>query len=414
MSGFDDDELVKIPYDQEPIVRASEFSGKGGGNKSSGGSNKILSVIVGLLLIVNVIMGAFIVKLYIKSNDPAVLNNPTYNISVDGTNTAWAAATKAKLSSVCVSAGLNSDTGTTINYNNFFNMSSRGSGTIIEIDKEKGNATILTCYHVIENYTSQVYILTYDSYTPIRATVVGYSSTYDIAVLKVEGNSEITSSSCIATTFSDSSVIAEGQMAIAIGNPLSMGFSVSVGVISAPVNLISIEGQISRVIKVDTPINSGNSGGGLFNDKGELIGVVNAKLMSSEIDNVAYAIPINLAKNLAYNIIENGNPTKAVLGLNLAILSDGNSIDNETGRLNSTIVVDSVNTLSPCYVAGIRSGDVLVSISYGETEVKITNLYDVEDNMFNLSVGDSVTITVNRSGVLHDYTFNITQTQAVL
>ena len=77
-------------------------------------------------------------------------------------------------------------------------------------------------------------------------------------------------------------------------------------------------------------------------------------------------------------------------------------------------MVDSVNTLSPCYVAGIRSGDILVSISYGETEVKIINLYDVEDNMFNLSVGDSVTITVNRSGVLHDYTFNITQTQAVL
>lgn len=414
MSGFDDDELVKIPYDQEPIVRASEFSGKRGGNKSSGGSNKILSVIVGLLLIVNVIMGAFIVKLYIKSNDPAVLNNPTYNITVDGTNTVRAAAIKAMPSFVCVSAGINSASGTTINYDNFFNMRSRGSGTIIEIDKEKGNATILTCYHVIEDYPDQVYILTYDSYTPIKATVVGYSSAYDIAVLKVEGNGEITRSSCIATTFGDSSVIAEGQNAIAIGNSLSMGLSVTDGIVSSPVNLISIEGQISRVIKVDTPINSGNSGGGLFNDKGELIGVVNAKLMSSEIDNVAFAIPVNLAKNLAYNIIKNGTPVIADIGFEPAILADGNYVDNETGRLNSTIVVDSVNTLSPCYVAGIRSGDILVSISYGETEVKITNLYDVEDNMFNLSVGDSVTITVNRSGVLHDYTFNITQTQAVL
>ena len=414
MSGFDDDELVKIPYDQEPIVRASEFSGKRGGNKSSGGSNKILSVIVGLLLIVNVIMGAFIVKLYIKSNDPAVLNNPTYNITVDGTNTVKAAAIKAKPSFVCVSAGINSASGTTINHDNFFKMRSRGSGTIIEIDKEKGNATILTCYHVIEDYPDQVYILTYDSYTPIKATVVGYSSTYDIAVLKVEGNSEITRSSCIATTFGDSSVIAEGQDAIAIGNSLSMGLSVTKGIVSSPVNLISIEGQISRVIKVDTPINSGNSGGGLFNDKGELIGVVNAKLMSSEIDNVAFAIPVNLAKNLAYNIIKNGTPVIADIGFEPAILADGNYVDNETGRLNSTIVIDSVNTLSPCYVAGIRSGDILVSISYGETEVKITNLYDVEDNMFNLSVGDSVTIAVNRSGVLHDYTFNITQTQAVL
>lgn len=418
MDNFDwveDDTITKIPYDKEPITRARLGDGRTTNNYVNSKSHKLLYVLVGMLFVLNIIMGGFLLKFVVFNDVAQVVNNPTYNITTDGTNTAWAAASKAKLSAVCISAGFNTNSGTNITYQTFFNMSSRGSGVFIEVDKETGEALIVTCYHVIENYTSQVYILAYDSYTPIKATVVNYSANYDIAVLKVDANTELQTSSCIAATVADSSSVVEGQLAIAVGNPLAMGFSVTCGVISSPLNLISIDNVTSRVIKVDTPINSGNSGGGLFNDKGELIGIVNAKLMSSEVDNVAYAIPSNLAINLSNSIIRNGSssPTIANLGLTLSILSTGNSVDGETGKLVQSIMVDSVNFLSPCATAGIKSGDKLVSLAYGDTYVPIQNLYDVEDNMFNLSVGDTVSITVERNGVELTYSVKITSTSKI-
>lgn len=372
-------------------------------------------MLVGILLVITMIMGGFMIKLIINSNKPTVVNNPTYNITVDGSPSATVVANKGKLSTVCVSAGQNTQTGSNITYSTFFSMSSRGSGVIIDVDKNTGDAIILTCYHVVENYTRQVYVLVYGSYNPVKASVINYSETYDIAVLKIENSSEIQTSVCTAATIGDSSNLVEGEMAIAIGNPLSGGISVSCGVISTPVTIVLIDSVESRVIKVDTPINSGNSGGGLFDSQGNLIGIVNAKLMSSEIDNVAFAIPINLAKNLSNSIIKNGSsaPTTAVLGLKFAILSSGNYVDYETGKLNSTIVIESVNTLSASYVAGIRTGDVLVSISYGDTVVEIKNLFDIEDHMFNLSVGDEITIVVNRDGTNLTYKFNITSVNTI-
>lgn len=416
MNDFEltEEEQTKIPYDNEPIAR-NRVGINSSARKSNVTVGKSLYVLVSILLIITMIMGGFMVKLIINSNKPTVVNNPTYNITVDGSPSATVAANKGKLSTVCVSAGQNTQTGSNITYKTFFTMSSRGSGVIIDVDKNTGDATIITCYHVVENYTRQVYILVYGSYTPVKASVINYSETYDIAVLKVENSSEIQTSVCIAATIGDSSNLVEGDMAIAIGNPLSGGISVSCGIISSPVNIVLIDENESRVIKVDTPINSGNSGGGLFDKEGNLIGIVNAKLMSSEIDNVAFAIPINLAKNLSNSIIRNGSsaPTTAVLGLDLAILSSGNYLDYETGKLNSTIIVESVNTLSASYVAGIRKGDELVSISYGDTFVEIKNLFDIEDHMFNLSIGDKITIVVERDGTELTYNFFITNVNTI-
>lgn len=418
---FNEDEYVsKIPYDKEPILRASGYDSRS--NLKNGGARvgKGLYILIGLLFAINIVMGGLFLKFTIFDNKARVVNNPTYNITVDGTNTAWAAANKAKLSAVCVSAGYTSASGSSIDYQRFFNMASRGSGVITDINKETGEATIVTCYHVVENNTKEIYILAYDSYEPIKASLVNYSSNYDIAVLKVGSNSVLPVSSCDKAEIANSSMLVEGQMAIAVGNPLAMGFSVSCGVVSSPLNLVNIEGVTTRVVKIDTPINSGNSGGGLFNSKGELIGIVNAKIMSSDVDNVAYAIPSNTAMGLATSILRNGSskrPQMASIGLtagsNLKILSSGNSVEGVSGQLKHSIVVDGIVT-GVSYTAGIQAGDILVSLSFNGITRPVVGLFDLEDALFCLGSGDELTIRVNRSGVEKDITVKVNYTTSVL
>ncbi len=388
----------KIPFDLRPISRTRV------GNKTPVNSaamtkrTRILSIILMVCVAINLALGGLIIKLIINTNVTPVINSPTINITVDGDNTVAAASTKGKLSAVCVSAGLRSGI-SEVNYDNFFSLASRGAGIVTGLDKTAGTAIITTCYHVIENYTDEVYILFYGSYKPVKATTINYSKTYDIAVLKIEDN-EVKASPCAVAEIADSSAVVEGEPAIAIGNPLALGISVSSGIISSPVNIISIEGISTRAIKVDTPINSGNSGGGLFNSKGQLIGIVNAKLIDEKIDNVGFAIPSNVAIGLTNSIVKNGNakPRKASLPFTYSILKTGNSID-ATGKLAQTIIVDTVKASGLVGVGttpNIQSGDVLVSIKIGEKTTMIDNLYDLDDQLFGLDNGDVIELTLKR------------------
>jgi serine protease Do len=274
-------------------------------------------------------------------------------------------------------------------------------------------AYIVTCYHVISGYTSQVYILLSDSTIPIKAETVNYSSLNDIAVLRVE-SSQLSASNCRAADVADSSLVTMGETAHAVGNPLNADFRSSTGTVTNPEGLVGVGSTVYRVIGVDTPINPGNSGGGLFNSKGELIGIVNAKTQLVEIDNMAYAIPSNLAISLANNIVKNNYPVKAVLGCSFTVKAGIIQTEIVDGReiADYEVLVSSVQSGSAADIAGFQINDEIVSFAYKNTVVKCRSQYTFADHAFNLSVGDQITFVIRRGGTEKQLTVTISKVVA--
>lgn len=426
----------KVPYDNEPISRNSSYQKKQ--TRSPMKSSKVLTILMSLVIIVNIIMGVSLINLYAKNNNSEkVVNYHNYTLSGDSNSTSSSdinnsiAIAKARQSAVCVSAGysITPSTGdgsmydengdkvgeldTTIdNKSDFFNMLSRGSGVILELDKDNGVAYIITCYHVIAGYagTEQIYVLLYDSTIPMHGTSVFYSVKNDIAVLKVE-NTQLTQSNCRAADVADSSTVVMGETVHAIGNPLNLDFRSSTGTITNPEHLVAVQNMVYRVMGTDTPINPGNSGGGLFNSKGELIGIVNVKTQLVEIDNMGYAIPSNLAVSLARNIIRNTYPVQAVLGCSLAVRSGIINTEVVDGRelLDYEVLVTSVESGSAAALAGFKDFDEIVSFAYGNTVVNCRSQYSFADHAYNLNVGDKVTFIIKRNGQQHVLTVTISK-----
>ena len=412
----------KIPFDEEPISRGavrqayssrhrtpSSYEKNSGEHKQGGVFSKNLTIIVAFMFVVNIIFGGLIIRLFILSGMPKVISTNNISITAEDSGAAWAAATKGKLSAVCVGAKYSGD----VTYKTFFKMSSNGAGVVLSINKETGDALIVTCYHVVSPDVSKVYVLLIGSYTPIQATVVGHSLVQDIAVLRISGSNEVKESVAEAVEVADSSKLTEGEMAIAIGNPLAGGFSVTSGVISVPYKMVSVENQPEqmRVIQMDAAINPGNSGGGLFNNRGQLIGIVNAKALdsltsSNKIDSkeaVAFAIPSNLAYSIANNIVRNGGTLMAAsVGLTFNSGTSQDSFDSETGKLVQKVTYTVSNTAAAS--AGAHNGDEIISFSYmfnGETvTVDVVSVYDFDDHKFNIDAGEIVTFNVKRGSVI--------------
>lgn len=302
---------------------------------------------------------------------------------------------------------------------------SAGAGVIFQIE-DNGSAYIVTNYHVVydaDSITSDkistdvsVYLYGMESEQyGIPATYVGGSMYYDIAVLKVENNDllkqAVTNNTACAAQFADSEKIVVGQTTIAIGNPAASGISVTSGIVSVDTEYITMlavdnKTQITyRAIRTDTAINSGNSGGGLFDATGKLIGVVNAKMNTSQAENIAYAIPSNLAKAVAENIIYNCEGTscktvmRPILGITSTIAEMRTEINSENGLIEKyqTIQVEKVETASLAQ-GKIEVGDVLVSVTVGGVETQITRLHHIAESLLGARVGETVTVKVLRGG----------------
>lgn len=318
-----------------------------------------------------------------------------------------------------------------------------GSGVIYSLNKESGDAYIITNYHVVYNndgvkskigkihvflYGSMVdvayktdasgnYVYDTDGYPiveygqdAILCEYVGGSMNYDIAVLKISNNDILKNSSAKQVAISDGYVV--GETAIAIGNPEAEGISVTEGIVSVESEYISMTGVDEetvvtfRTIRIDTAINSGNSGGGLFNEQGELIGIVNAKIIDSSIENIAYAIPkdvaINVANNLIYNFETNGTNkvNKITVGLQLSIQSSRAEFDNntKTTKIVEQVVISDVLDSSVAKSAGFKVGDVLKSITIGEKTYETTRMFNAIDLALTFKTGDEITYTVIRDG----------------
>ena len=306
-----------------------------------------------------------------------------------------------------------------------------GAGVIYKLDKNKGDAYIITNYHVIhsssDNSSSQIarritlylYGMEAAEYA-IPAEFVGGSMQYDLAVLKVSASPVLISSIAMATTVADSNDVAVLDTAIAIGNPDTNGISATVGYVnvdSEEIELLASDDKTTvkiRVMRIDAAINGGNSGGGLFNSKGELIGIVNAKKTTS--DGMGYAIPSNVAKYIAENILyycdgtDKTSVQRCLLGITVTPSELYTVYDDETGRVHRCERVKIAEITSSSLASeALQVGDVINSITIDGTTYSVTRLFHVVDSMLNARVGSRVVVNVDRGGATIDVSLEITE-----
>ena len=391
----------KIPYDDIPISRRAP---KKKSQRVTVSSFKVLVSIVAVMFILNI--GLCIALMYHVKNSVVknvVVNNN--NITAVGDASSVVAST-AWYSSVCVAAG-----GSCYDNASFYNnTSSRGSGVIYKIDEDSDTVYYITCHHVIDGY-DRYYIMLPSQLKPVRAELVGYSSHYDIAVLKTSA-SQI--DSCTPIQVFNSSYITTGEDVYAVGNPLSGGPSVTKGIVSRINTMIKVEGNtfLSREIQIDAPINPGNSGGGAFNNEGKFIGLVNAKLAATQsgsstiqVTGTAYAIPSTLVVSIADSMIKNnGAPSCVNLG---AEFTHNQAYGIERYNIGDNKYIDTYKVeVDKVRSGSIASGklmfnDVIKSVEYvdifGNTnKITMFNMYSFEDIKFVIQPHSVITFVVER------------------
>ena len=279
---------------------------------------------------------------------------------------------------------------TEVTYTNFFGMTSSsavsGSGFIVTSD-----GYILTNYHVIENaYTANldVSVMLYDG-TTYTATIVGIEPDNDIAVLKIEAEG------LNAAELADSDELLVGDKVYAVGNPLGeLEFSMTTGYVSAKDRVIAT-GQGSESISMfqfDAAVNSGNSGGPVYNELGQVVGVVTAKYSKTGVEGIGFAVPISDAAAIANDLITKGYVTgKAALGV--SVNTKYNTMYAQYYGWPLGAYIDSVVQGSCAEKAGLATGDIITSLA-GE---EIKNYDDLKSALKRHSAGDSVEIELYRA-----------------
>lgn len=280
-----------------------------------------------------------------------------------------------------------------------------GAGVIYQLNKQRGTAYIITNYHVVcaensNDVSKEIFIMPYGG-MQIAATYVGGTPTYDIAVLKVE--SAVLKDEFFKAVAVNTSDVLVGQTAIAIGNPSGSGISATEGIVSMDseyITMNAIDNPLTdvtmRVMRIDAAVNSGNSGGGLFNGSGEFIGVVNAKSGDSNIENVGYAIPASIAVSVAQNIIRNGSFIRGLAGITVSAQEAHAYLDVDgRARLVEKVTVENV---SGAATGILQSGDVIVSVEVLGVITKANRKFNVIDALLAASPGDKVTFTILRNG----------------
>lgn len=266
-------------------------------------------------------------------------------------------------------------------FGGYYVQSGAGSGIIISQD-----GYILTCAHVVSGATSvKVQLSTGDSYD---ATIVGSDSTSDIAVIKIEA------SGLTPAVIGNSDALAVGETVVAVGNPLgTLSNSVTDGIISALNREVTVEDNDMTLLQTDASISPGNSGGGLFNANGELIGVVNAKSSYSEAEGIGFAIPINSAMDIAQQLIENGSVARPALGVKIYDVSD-TATAQQLGVSSTGVYVVEVTAGGGAEAAGVKAGDRIIAVD--DTAVSTSN--NVKSYLADKNVGDTVNLQVEREG----------------
>ena len=266
----------------------------------------------------------------------------------------------------------------------FFGMGNRerkyeqvgtGSGVIISAD-----GYIVTNNHVIDGANELE--ITLNNKRKYKAELIGRDAANDIALLKIEADSELT-----YLSFANSDNIKIGEWVLAVGNPYNLTSTVTAGIISAKGRDLEGNRNIESFIQTDAAVNPGNSGGALVNSRGELIGI-NTAISSKTGSFIGYsfAVPSNIAKKIIDDILEFGAVQEAILGINI-----DSSDENIEG-----VKITSVTADGGAKEAGLKPGDVIKKLN----NVKISKFSELRGQLTAMRPGESLDITVNRDGEL--------------
>ena len=272
-----------------------------------------------------------------------------------------------------------------------------GSGTIIT-----GDGYLVTNYHVVKKGTFHQIILNDGQEYEARPFRNGKhylaDEKTDLALMKIDGDP----GRFTPMEFGDSDALADGEWVIAIGNPYGLRQSITSGIVSYRGRSNIGFADIEDFIQTDVPINPGNSGGPLINLQGKLVGINTAiRTVSGGYQGISFAIPSNLVKTIAWDLIRNGRVRRGWIGF----IAQERKIHKRGER--SIIEVISVVKNSPAETAGIKKNDIIRSIN-GK---KITSLGELVSSISKKPVGSKLRITASREGELRDFTLLLREKQ---
>lgn len=322
-------------------------------------------------------------------------------------NTAISVANKVLPSVV----GIEVDFSISDNYSRFSaatsDRTSTATGSGVIISKE---GYILTNNHVIDTSSSstrqytvseanKVLVYLYGDDEPVEAKIIGSDSITDLAVLKIEKDG------LTPIEFGDSDAVQVGEFAMAVGSPLDMRDTVTVGIISGTDREIEDEnsGTIYTLLQTDAAINSGNSGGALVNAEGKLIGINTLKLYGTGIEGMGFAIPVNSTFDISEQLIKTGKVKRPYIGISGEDITD---IYSAYYRLPVGVYVRKIQNDGPAKDSDLKVGDIIVKFN-GE---KIESMSQLNNLKNKCAIGDTVTLTVSRNNEETDVDVTLTET----
>ena len=279
-----------------------------------------------------------------------------------------------------------------------------GSGIIISED-----GYIVTNNHVVDTSSSSSYsyydlsdatsvkVKLYGSDETYDAEIVGKDSQTDLAVLKID-KTDLT-----AAEFADSDQAVVGEFVMAVGSPLGLDTTVTTGIISAVNREVESDGNKYTCIQTDAAINSGNSGGALVNSDGKVIGINTLKLSGSGVEGIGFAIPINSTLDIISQLKDHNKVLRPYIGIS------GIDLDESTAKrynLELGVYVKTVQNFSPAEKSGLQSGDVIIKAD-GKDIKTMDELNEIKNSH---QIGDTMTLTINRSGQEKDVTVTLEET----
>lgn len=346
-----------------------------------------LTAIIACCLVLSIGCGIGGAYLIARTNQSSVIYQDTSKIVSTGSQDS---STIKSVVDQCANSVVEIQTESVTNGSNPFQQyvsSGAGSGVILTQD-----GYIVTNHHVIEDANSiTVRTRSGDEY---NASLVGSDEQSDLAVLKIDATG------LTPAVLGDSTTLEVGDLAIAIGNPLGeLGGSVTSGIISALDREMTIDGQTMTLLQTDAAVNPGNSGGGLFNANGDLIGIVNAKSSGENVEGIGFAIPISTATDIIDELIANGEVTsRPTLGVSLYNVEDEMTA-SQLGVDSTGVYIVQIVDGGAADNAGLRSGDRIVSVDGSE----VSSASDVRAALNKHKIGESISITVERNGQTQDF-----------
>lgn len=323
-------------------------------------------------------------------------NPPSNGLSVSNTATEYDSITE--MIQACMASVVGIDVEFTSGANSFFGESTTsgsGSGVILTAD-----GYIVTNNHVVSGAV-KITVHLQDGIT-YEASVIGTDEKTDLAVIKIEAEN------LPHATLGNSSDSLVGEPVYVIGNPLgSLMSTVTNGIISGLDRTIEVEGQTMTLMQTNAAVNPGNSGGGMFNERGELIGIINAKSSGTDVEGIGFAIPIDSAKLVIMDLIDlgyvTGRPYIGISMQNISVQTGGSSSNGSNSYFGNPfgssgyqyvnrIQVVSIEEGSAAEKGGMLVNDIIIAFD----GVEVTGASQLSTLLYEYSAGDVVTITVQR------------------